>query len=189
MNRRLLILSAPILATALLWSGAASAAPPNGGTISIEPKTVGGDYDPSMQAFVNAATEALTDRGFTILEGHGHAAYVVELMLGRTEVGTGTAKIPASRAGVTLGGPGPSAGAGVVVPFSSGQTALVPLQRVRLEMRIHKRGDPAVLWDGAAVTVRAAGTKKGADPVVATDLSAALMRAYPNQPDDVIGVP
>jgi hypothetical protein len=97
--------------------------------------------------------------------------------------------VPAGRATAGGGGPGPSVGAGVVIPFSTGASALVPLVRTRLELRIRKRGADGVVWDGAAVTVRAAGTKKGADEPVAVDLSEALLRGYPTEPEGVIGVP
>ena len=182
-----------ILATAMallpIGGSALSAAPPAGGTISIEPKTANGDYDSSMPAFVNAASEALATKGFTILEDPGHAAYVAELTLSRAEVGTGTAKASAGHSDAEPGGPGASVGVGVVIPLPTGKSRLVSLQRVRLELRIRKRGESGVVWDGAAVTVRAAETKKGADEVVASDLSQALLRSYPAQPEDVVGVP
>jgi hypothetical protein len=181
---------AAFLALVPVWGGSlAAAAPPGGGTISIEPKTGDGDYDRSMPAFVSAASDALAAKGFTILEDAGHSAYVGELILSRVAVGTGTAKVPAGRATAGGGGPGPSVGAGVVIPFSTGASALVPLVRTRLELRIRKRGADGVVWDGAAVTVRAAGTKKGADEPVAVDLSEALLRGYPTEPEGVIGVP
>jgi hypothetical protein len=180
---------AALLALASLGASPAAAAPPDGGTISIEPKTADGDYDRSMPAFVSAASDALATKGFTILEDAGHSAYVVELILSRVAVGTGTAKVPAGKASGGGGGPGASVGAGVVIPFSTGASALVPLVRTRLELRIRKRGADAVVWDGAAVTVRPAGTKKGADEPVASDLSTALLRGYPAPPEGVVGVP
>jgi hypothetical protein len=45
------------------------------------------------------------------------------------------------------------------------------------------------VWDGTAVTVRAAGTRTGADAPVAAALSEAVLRSYPAQPEDVVGVP
>lgn len=190
MHKRPVPILAALLALAPIWGGAqAVAAPPAGGTISIEPKTADGDYDRSMQAFVNAASDALAAKGFTILEDAGHSAYVGELILSRVAVGTGTAKVPAGRASAGGGGPGPSVGVGVVIPFSTGASALVPLVRTRLELRIRKRGADGIVWDGAAVTVRAAGTRKGADEPVAADLSEALLRGYPAEPEGDAGVP
>ena len=57
-----------------------AAAPPAGGSISIEP--VGGaNADRATAAFVTAASDALADKGFTILEDPGHSAYVADMTL------------------------------------------------------------------------------------------------------------
>ncbi|WP_420137114.1 hypothetical protein [Sphingomonas sp.] len=180
--------SAVALMLAALPSQSWAAPPPESGTISLAPRTTDGDYDPALASFVEAATEALGARGFTILDAD-HAAYSGELILSREEVGTGTAKVASNRASVDRGGAFGSVGAGVTIPLSTGKSSIVPLQRTRLELRIRKRGDPAVVWDGAAVTVRAAGTRKGADEAVATDLSNALLRSYPIPQATDIGVP
>ena len=180
------ILAAMALA-AIAGSGAAAATPPDGGSISIEPRTADGDYDPSTRSFVEATGEALAARGFTILEDPGHAAYVAELTLSRVEVGTGLAK-PAS-AGATPTGVFGGVGAGVSIPLSTGRSELVPLRRTRLELRIRKQGEAGALWQGTAVTVRAGGTRTGADAAVAEALTGALLRSYPAEPADVVGVP
>lgn len=190
MTKRAVSILAAALALAPMWLNPAVAAiPPAGGSISIEPKTADGDYSPSTQAFVNAAGEAFAARGFTILEDPGHAAYVAELILTRVEVGTGLAKPPTGGATVVPGGAFGSTGAGVVVPLSSGRSELVPLRRTQVELRIRKRGEAEAIWHGAAMTVRSAGTRKGADDVVASDLSEAILRGYPAEPEDVVGVP
>lgn len=158
----------------------AAVAPPNGGTIAIEPRTADGEYDPALQSFVAAASRVLTDKGFTVFEDAGHAAYWGELTLSRAAVGTGLARDPnAAKVGV---------GAGLVVPMSTGNSNVVTLRRTRLELKIRKR-DGDVVWSGAAVTVRPAGTPKGTNETVAADLSAALLQGYPAQPEDVVGVP
>ena len=155
-------------------------APPTGGTVSIEPAS--GDAGMAMRPFRDAIAAALTARGFTILDDPGHAASVVELAVHRDDVGLGLAK-PA-------GGRGPSMmGTGIAVPLGSGASQQVRLQRTRLEMRIRRRGGTALVWHGAAVTVREAGTRKGAPDTVAADLGAGLLRSYPVQPGDVVGVP
>lgn len=182
-------IAAAAMMLAPIWGGSLSAAPPSGGTISIEPKTASGDFESAMPSFMNAASEALAAKGFTILEDSGHAAYVAELTLSKDEVGTASAKVPAGKATAVPGGADGSVGAGVVIPLSTGKSRLVPLERTRLELRIHKRGEDAALWDGVAVTVRPAGTRKGADETVATDLCEAILGSYPAQPEDVVGVP
>ena len=172
------------MAALALAGGALPAAtpPPNGGTVAIRPKTAEGDYDPSLQAYADSAAAALAARGFTILPDTGHAAYVVEVVLSRGDVGTGRARVAGQRAASPFG-------VGVVLPLSTGKSELVPLRRTRLELRMRKRGEPAIVWDGVAVTVRAADTAKGADEAVAADLSQAILAPYPAPPQGMIGVP
>jgi hypothetical protein len=172
------------LALAPLICGAApaAAAPPSGGTIAIQPRTADGDYDPSMHVFADAVSAVLTAKGFTVLDPTMHTAYVAEMTLDRAGVGTGLGKDPGG-ASVAV------AGTGLVVPFSTGNSNVVTLQRTRLELRIRKSGDQSTAWDGTAVTVRATGARKGSDETVASDLSAALLHDYPIQPSDVVGVP
>jgi len=180
MTRYSASIATTMLALALLAGGspALAAAPPSGGTIAIEPKTADGEYDPSLHIFAEAASETLTDKGFTVLDPTEHSAYEAELTLDRADVGTGLGK---SRGDASVG----VIGTGIVVPFATGQSQVVTLQRTRVELLIHKRGDPAVIWKGAAVAVRPAGT----DQRVAADLSNALLHDYPVQPTEVVGVP
>ncbi len=85
MKKGLVSIAAAALALAPMGGGSLGASPPpNGGTISIEPKTVDGDDDPSIHSFVDAAAEALTARGFTVFDDPDHAASVVELPLSRS---------------------------------------------------------------------------------------------------------
>ena len=171
------------LALAPMAGGALHAsAPPDGGTISIDPQTVDGRDDPAMPTFVDAVSKALTARGFTVFEDPGHAASVIELLVSRSDVGTGLSRVPGQKAASV-------AGAGVGIPLGTGNSQSVRLQRTRLEMRIHRRGETGVVWDGVAVTVRGAGTAKGNDATVAADLCGALLQSYPAQPRDVVGVP
>lgn len=169
---------------ALAWLGAgaslAAAPPPHGGTTTLHP-SVDGDYDPALHIFADAARETLTGKGFTILEDPAHTAYVVEMVLSRADIGTGMGKGPRDPAMV--------AGTGVVVPLSTGNSAIVALRRTRMEIRIRNRADNSILWSGAAVTVRSTGARNGTDDAVAADLSRALLQIYPNQPEDTIGVP
>jgi hypothetical protein len=183
---RLIATVAAILAS--MPGSSVLADPPGAGTISVEVKTADGAFDSSTAAFVNAISDALAAKGLTTLDDPGHAAFVAEATLSRAEVGTRTTRArPGSYAARTTGSAG--VGAGFAVALPAGQTRLVPLQRVRLEMRIRKRGEEGVLWSGVALTVRAAGTPKGADDVVASDLSGAVLRSYPATSEGVATVP
>jgi hypothetical protein len=154
--------------------------PPTSGTISIESRP-GDASGASLSPFVDAAAAVLIDRGFAVLPTAGHAAYVMEVVVSRSDVGTGLAKVPAGAASAL--------GAGVSIPLSNGGSQLMTLRRTRLEMRLRKRVGAGIVWDGVAVTVRAAGTRKGAPDAVAADLSRALFRSYPGQSKQIVGVP
>jgi hypothetical protein len=178
-----LVIGAVLTVAPLLLGGPLPAAsPPSGGTITIEAKTADGEHDPSMQLFVEAASAALTGKGFTIFDDPMHAAYIAELTLSRAGVGTGLGKDPHGD-GIGV------AGTGLAIPLSTGNSSVVTLQRTRLEILIRKRSDGGVVWDGAAVTVRETDTQKGTARTVASDLSDVLLHSYPAEPKDVVGVP
>ncbi|WP_174291572.1 hypothetical protein [Sphingomonas bacterium] len=157
------------------------AVPSQNGTICVEAARPGTGDDASPRAVVTAAAAALGARGFTILNDPDHAAYIAEVTLRQEEVGTARAKV---RAG------GPSvAGAGLSLPLPSGKYNLVPLMRSQLYLEIRKRGGPAVLWHGAAVTVRSVAARDGSEEQVASALSLAALQDYPNQSTQIASVP
>lgn len=149
---------------------------PNGGTIAVT-SPPGIEHDVSTEA----ATAALGMRGFTILNDPSHAAYVAEVVTTRTEVGTSMQKGPSGRALAT--------GGGVNVPLSQGKSVLVPMQRTEVGISIRARGGQAVLWHGAAVTVRSEGARDGGADQVALALSQAALSSYPTQTKGVISIP
>lgn len=169
------------VAFAFLATVPAQALPRQGvGTISVEP------VDPEAGAgvsglFVDATSNTLGEKGFTILDDSEHSAYVAEIAVSRTEVGTAPAKIRAGKAAM--------AGAGVIVPFSSGQYKLVPLVRTLLEIGIRRRGEQGVVWHGAAVTVRSAASQTGTSDGLASALTAAALRSFPRTSAEIASVP
>lgn len=155
--------------------------PPHGGTVYVNAATAPNGDETAARMSINAASTALGAKGFTFLDDPDHAAYVADIVVSRTNVGTGQERVSAGAATMM--------GAGVSVPFSTGQSRLIPLERTEVEIRIRRRGDPAVLWHGAAVTVRAAGARAAAADTVVSTLSAAALRPYPVQSAEVVGVP
>lgn len=180
-----------IPAAMLLFAGgpAHAAAPPASGTISVEPTAVEPALRSSMPAFVDAVDRALADRDFTPLAQAGHARFVADLTLTRVAVGTTTAKVPVAGVSAQGGTSSPSVGGTVNLALPTAKTRTMSLQQTRLEIRIRKRGEQAVIWQGTAMTVRARGASDGKDAAVASDLSEALFRGYPAQPEAVISVP
>lgn len=162
-----------------------AAAPPAGGTISVEAKGADGTQDASSDIFREAAASALSTKGFILLDGPDHAAYKMELIFRVSEVGTGTAKVAPTGADIIKGGVAGAVGSVLKVPVPSGKSRFVTLERTQLEMILRKRGQEDVVWRSTAVTVRPAETQEK----IASDLCNALLRAYPSQSENMIGVP
>ncbi|WP_298398748.1 hypothetical protein [Sphingobium sp.] len=164
---------------------AAAATPPNGGTVSVAAQPGEGAEALPPQLFVDAASQALAGKDFTLLEGADHAAYAVELRYRQSEVGTGSGKTASEGPKVINGGLTGGVGSRLSITMPSNKSQLVALERTELDMILRKRGEQEPLWRGTAVTVRPAGDPAG----VAAALSNALLRAYPVQPEGPIGVP
>ncbi|MEG8039132.1 hypothetical protein QP166_07155 [Sphingomonas sp. LR60] len=156
---------------------AAPTSPPRSGTIAVVAAD-GDQADAAMSAIAREAVmTALGDKGFTILDDRDHAAYIAEVVADRSNVGTSVTR---------KRGEAPSVmGGGVNIPLKANGTTLVAMQRVAIEVRIHKRGDTATLWHGAAVTVRSGEPS----PTLAVQLSQTALNAYPTIVDTAISVP
>ena len=164
---------------------APAATPPQAGTLAVEARHGDGSQDGATDAFRDAAAGALAARGFTLLDGAAHAAYWMELVIGTSDVGTGDAKVAPSRPDLMTGGVAGAVGSVFKAPLPSGKNRHVALQKTRLDMILRQRGVDAPVWRGSAVTVRSADRQGEA----AAALCDALIRAYPFQSEDVIGVP
>lgn len=170
---------------AAILLGAASA-PPSGGTISIEPTDEGAAPRPLAPAVSDAVGEALGAHGFTLLGDPGHSAYIAEVTFARTIVGTGSVKSSGGRAAAAPGLSG-GAGGGVAIPLSSGRARSVALERFELALHIRDRRSALIVWHGAATTIR---PRSGQDSIegIVSSLSAAALRAYPDQPG-IVSIP
>jgi len=160
---------------------------PTGGTIEIGASAGVNPADRLTAALADAVAEAFTRRGFLVLPDHGHAAVVAELAVDRADAGTGSARVSAAPPQAFGGGFG-GAGASVAVPFGRG-TRSVPLQRIQLRLTLRKRGADAVIWQGAAATVRPIGAHRSDEASIARDLTAAILAPYPAQAAGIAGVP
>jgi hypothetical protein len=171
------------------WAPVAAAAPTPPGTVAMQPVEQSDGLGGTMPAFVAAASEAFGARGFTTLDDPAHAGLLVELAVSRKEVGTAAAKVAPSHSSVSPGGVAGAVGGGVSIALPTGKSRLVPVQQTQLTIRIRRRGADEVVWQGAALTVRSSGVAKGGDAQVATDLTNAVLGAYPAAPDGVVSVP
>lgn len=151
------------------------------GTISVVVRDGATDQDGASLGLDAAAANALGEKGFTILNDPGHAAYVAEVIVTRTDVGAASVRMRAGNAAVL--------GTGVSVPIGGGGSRIMAIRRTQLTITIRKRGAEPILWHGAAVTVRSEGSPGGSDAIVASALSEAALRRYPYVSDAVTSVP
>ncbi len=184
----LILLAAYFLATSPICALAA-ATPLEPGTISIETSSIGPAQGYSVDAFSAALVDALASRNYTVLEGHGHARMVAELLLTQVEIGTANTRVPPAEKPKFAGRGVAGVGGNITVPLQFGKMKVVPILQTRLEIRIKKLDADVVLWSGTALTVRPLNSDNGQEKVVAADLVQAIFRAYPAQPDSVITVP
>jgi hypothetical protein len=160
---------------------AAPTSPPRGGTIAVVAAD-GDQADAAMAAIAREAVmTALGDKGFTILDDRDHAAYIAEVVAERSNVGTSVTRKRGEAASVM--------GGGINIPLKANGAALVAMQRLAIEIRIHKRGDTASLWHGAAVTVRSVEPSPTVAERLAVQLSQTALNAYPTIVDTAISVP
>jgi hypothetical protein len=181
-----------LVAAGLLASGSfcpLAAAVPEPGTISFDTRSVQTAPGYPVGVFVEAVSEVLASKGYTVLEGQGHARLVAELRLTQTAVGTANAKVPPPDKPTVAGRGTTGVGGTVIVPLPSGKVRLVSTLQTRLEIRIRRLGENNVLWSSAALTVRPSGTESGLATVVAADMAKAIFRIYPAQPESVAAVP
>lgn len=166
----------------------AATAPPGGGTISIERAAGSAEAEPAGPAVAERLREALGERGFTILPGTGHSAFVAEVTFRRTAVGTGSAKVPSGRASVAPGLLGGAAGGGMTVPLSGGKSRAVQLVRFELALDIRERKSGASVWRGVAVTVRPRDPSNG-DAAAVADLCRTVLQSYPHEAPGPVTIP
>ena len=180
---RSLIVGLPLALIASAMTGPLMAAPPETGTVSVEPQ--GNAHHTALAAAcAEAVAQALAKQGLTVIDGTGHGRYLAEVHLSGADVGTTSVAVRPDKMSAMPGGiVGVGGNVSVVLPTS--KSKIVPLQQVRLEIRLKKRGESAVLWQARAVTVRAVEN----EAEIASDLVAAMFRTYPSQSEDVIGVP
>jgi hypothetical protein len=174
-----------LTATMPLPTMSLAATPPAEGTIAVEAKNIDGSQNAYSDIFRDAAASALATRGFTLLDGPSHAAFRMEVIVRMSEVGVGNAKVAPSHPDLISGGVAGAVGSIFKVPIPSGKSRNVALEKTQLDMILRKRGAEEVIWRGTAVTVRPAETQGN----VASALCNALLRAYPSQSEDVLGVP
>lgn len=153
------------------------------GTVVVEAPT---DLPPAEgDVFADAVTQALAGADFQPLPSPGHSRYVARFTVVRTERGAVNTRIAPDRARGAAG----NWGATVAVPLASGKTSLRALVATELRIEISRRGDPAVLWSGRALTVQAEGSAGDAPAAIAPKLAHAIIGQFPAQSAEPAAVP
>ena len=132
--------------------------------IAVEPVNAADRNNPEFQAFADAVERQLVRQGYTIAANRPASEQIA-----RVTVTQG------SRAALTTGWP---AGLG----RGSGQANLVA---TLLDVRIQRRSDGTVFWQGRAVAESAAGTPRAA---IVERLAEALFRDFPGESGRTIRV-
>jgi hypothetical protein len=138
-----------------------------------------------FRTYAAAVSRELTRLGFA--EG-GTAAYIAEVEFART-----TRVDPVRRSPVTIGIGGGSfggnVGVGVGTSFGLGKNKQRETVMTRLAVKIRKRADSAVVWEGRAVT-QAGSNAPAAQPGLAADkLASGLFKGFPGRSGETITVP
>jgi hypothetical protein len=132
--------------------------------IAVEPANLADRNNPEFQAYADAVERQLASAGYTIAMNRPASEQIA-----RVTVTQGT------RAALTAGWP---AGLGRA---SRERDAVATL----LDVRIQRRSDGSVFWQGRAVTETAAGTPR---PAIVERLAAALFRDFPGESGRTIRV-
>ena len=132
--------------------------------IAVEPVNAADRNNPEFQSFADAVERQLARHGYTIAANRPASEQIA-----RVTVSQG------SRAALTTGWP---AGLG---RGSSGANIVATL----LDVRIQRRSDGTVFWQGRAVSETAAGTPR---PAVVERLAEALFRDFPGESGRTIRV-
>ncbi|MEA3041576.1 MAG: hypothetical protein QOC65_1065 [Sphingomonadales bacterium] len=132
--------------------------------IAVEPANLADRNNPEFQAYADAVERQLASAGYTIAANRPASEQIA-----RVTVTQGT------RAALTSGWP---AGLGRA---SRDRNAVATL----VDVRIQRRSDGSVFWQGRAVTETAAGTPR---PAIVERLAAALFRDFPGESGRTIRV-
>jgi hypothetical protein len=142
--------------------------------------------DPELRTYAAAVEQELTRLGWTLVRSVGQSEQVAQL-------GVDQQDYRSSRPGpVTLGVGGGTggwyssgAGAGVGVNLGGGSRNMVATM---LRVRIKRRSDGTVFWEGRASSNARADRPEGSPAVIAARLAEAVFRGFPGESGQTISV-
>jgi hypothetical protein len=139
----------------------------------------------SLSPYSSAVRRELSQIGYSELVG-GNADYIASIRVRVTErVTTGRSPVSVGVGGGT-GGYGSGVGLGVGINLGGG-----PKERIvtSLAVRIRKKSDNSVVWEGTAQQEAGKGTPAAQPGIAAAKLAAALFSGFPGKNGETITVP
>lgn len=156
------------------------------GPIAVEPVTAADANDPEFRAYADIVARHLTQLGWTVVNTIGNSETVAIVNVQQRSLAD------VRRPPVTIGVGGGSfgwhggVGGGVSFPVGGGTR---PLVGTLLEVRIKRRSDGTVFWEGRASTTAPPGAP-GAQPIPAVEkLANLLFQDFPGESGRTITAP
>ena len=186
------------LALAALLAGCAASIPPveitrfhlnqpiASGTVRIEPLTRGGE-SLEFRTYAAAVGSAMARAGFASADGDAQPAYIAAIEVTR-DVREALRKRSPVTIGIGGGTGGYGSGVGLGASFGIGGSRAPETAIVQLSVRLMKRSDRSVIWEGRAKTQAAANSPAAQPGLAAEKLADALFRDFPGESGRTITV-
>jgi Domain of unknown function (DUF4136) len=149
-----------------------------------------GEGGPISTPYTAAVTREMQKAGYTDLAGKNTSDLIVEVSTQVSDAGISSARSPVS---VGVGGGTGGYGSGVGVGVGLDITNLINKPKARilteLSVRIVKRSDNVVIWEGRASQQASEGTPAAQAGIAASNLAEALFKNFPGNSGESITVP
>lgn len=157
------------------------------GQIAVEPFAVPGSSGPEFNLYAAAVERQLARLGWTVAGTAGQSEQVA--LVG---VETGSYEAPPRRSPVSVGVGGGTggygSGVGVGVGFNLGGRRTGEVVTTTLQVRIKRRSDGTVFWEGRALDRVRSGSDAAQPALIAERLAEALFRDFPGESGRTISV-
>lgn len=159
------------------------------GEIAVEPFITEDPASPEFRTYADAVGRQLARLGWTVVDAPGRSEQVA--LVG---IEQGSYRTPPSRSPVSVGvgggtgGYGSGVGVGVGVGFNLGGGKSHKLTGTTLQVRIKRRSDGTVFWEGHSDAEARADRPEGQPNAIADRLAEALFRDFPGESGQTIRV-
>jgi len=157
------------------------------GQIAIEPFDTPESAGLEFQTYASAVAQELSRLGWTVVTTTGQSEQVALLGYEQSGYGPGRERGPVS---VGIGGTTASYGSGVGagISFDLGGKSTRNMVATMLQVRIKRRSDGTVFWEGRATGAARGDRPDGSPAVLAPRLASALFKGFPGESGRTIRV-